>query len=589
MSSIEKILNNLHALCDAKKAQSNIRFDEHLDWLRSEFSQIRILIDAENILNIAPPEAGSTEIETAAPAVHSIVPQPVQPNVNAEVDAQFLRQKRKSPEVGQNISRNSPLMKRTVPSVEDLAVAAGLPRDLNKLTKEQLLNELEKRGCVTMTMKALKKDLVDQLRVLLERSYTPEIIPVYQTSANLQQSTADVAIANLASPKSIRKGSLLAEYRSQISNTSSISATSVVAVTDYPPADVPTIVQSVSDAKTAAEFEARQRRHRSSQANLATLQNVPTNVAAEALVNSIDEKISVTESEAPNVSSGERDSEQETSMDIVSPVKEPEPGTVSSSILTSAKKLGFIPSVQLPVLLQGAFEDCSVVPVPTIVNILEDNSNNPDVPTNSSLPVPDIVSTSSDEQILSSSNDAVSAAGVEVCEERVDSKMDSNVFNQHETASAVSEEDNGADSNEYEPSFQEDIGEEDGERELSLEDVIASVESEYANIDKSVKLSPVPEISVTPVVSSAPASSPGVYNPLHAEVEPIKENNTENSSAYSATQDETSTIDSSKAIAVPTKKPSNLVSGTGQTSFFTNNTSLQSTVAASVKPKAVVK
>ena len=43
----------------------------------------------------------------------------------------------------------------------------GLPADLNRLRKEQLIAELENRGCFSQNMKSLKKDLIDTLRALL--------------------------------------------------------------------------------------------------------------------------------------------------------------------------------------------------------------------------------------------------------------------------------------------------------------------------------------------------------------------------------------------------------------------------------------
>jgi hypothetical protein len=48
-----------------------------------------------------------------------------------------------------------------------MLVAAGLPADLNKLKKEQLLDELDKRGLLSggvLNAKSLKKDLVEGLR-----------------------------------------------------------------------------------------------------------------------------------------------------------------------------------------------------------------------------------------------------------------------------------------------------------------------------------------------------------------------------------------------------------------------------------------
>jgi hypothetical protein len=116
-----------------------------------------------------------------------------------------------------------------VPAFEDIAEAAGLPKDLNKLTKEVLLKELEKRGCTTMTIKALKKDLVDALKTLLEdlhmRTYNDHnsenhlVANLASTSSSNSDGVVSVSSGDANDGQQTqqpRKASILAEFRSQV-------------------------------------------------------------------------------------------------------------------------------------------------------------------------------------------------------------------------------------------------------------------------------------------------------------------------------------------------------------------------------------
>lgn len=87
------------------------------------------------------------------------------------------RQKRKSPEANLKSTHCSPLPKRVSTDFNEITAAAGLPSDLSKLKKEELLQEIESRGNCTMTMRAKKQDLIDVLRALLIDLYSRKNIP----------------------------------------------------------------------------------------------------------------------------------------------------------------------------------------------------------------------------------------------------------------------------------------------------------------------------------------------------------------------------------------------------------------------------
>lgn len=144
MGTVEKIVEVLNNMCHDKKAQATSRYVEHSTWLSSEFSSIR---------NLIQPVSSTTETTTTESAASSAI-----------------RHKRKSPETCSAGSRNSPLHKRNSGAdidVADLLAAQDLPVDLNKLKKDQLLEHIHERGGGDMTMKALKKDMVDRLQELV--------------------------------------------------------------------------------------------------------------------------------------------------------------------------------------------------------------------------------------------------------------------------------------------------------------------------------------------------------------------------------------------------------------------------------------
>jgi hypothetical protein len=172
MSTIEKILESLGKTCSDKKNTLDRSYQEKSFWLKNEFDVIRNLIKQNPRENLEKEQA--MEEENCAPAANSSSSVP-KTGVSASGDGEESsgNRKRKSSEVGRtaNGPKYSPEQKRCSIGVEDLLVAAGLPTDLNRLTKEKLLTELEKRGQDGFTMKSLKKDLVDGLRDAMMDEY----------------------------------------------------------------------------------------------------------------------------------------------------------------------------------------------------------------------------------------------------------------------------------------------------------------------------------------------------------------------------------------------------------------------------------
>lgn len=250
MGTVEKIVDTLNKMCMDKKSQATHRYEEHSAWLSSEFKNIRSLI------NIQKQVVGESD------------------------DVPECRQKRKSPETCSNGSRNSPQAKRNSSNFADIAIAEGLPPDLNRLKKEDLLEALESRGNCTMTMKALKKDIIDALKDLLldihsrpaaqaeERnslvSSIQEDSSITQPSDSVQNSVATLELnphrlssggfSGAASPA--RKMSVLAEARQQVN----VARQSVLQDNAESSAD--------RSDRLAKEYEARKQRHRSSQIRL---------------------------------------------------------------------------------------------------------------------------------------------------------------------------------------------------------------------------------------------------------------------------------------------------------------------------------
>lgn len=134
----QKVVQSMLKMSEDKKTQLAVRFEEHSTWLNDELQKIRLLLGKDNI--------------SVAPASEDV-----------------SRPKRKSSEV--QIVGLSPEQKRNSTDYVELALNAGLPADLNKMKKEQILNEIELRGKTPLTIKSLKKDLVDALKEMLAQEH----------------------------------------------------------------------------------------------------------------------------------------------------------------------------------------------------------------------------------------------------------------------------------------------------------------------------------------------------------------------------------------------------------------------------------
>jgi hypothetical protein len=258
VGTVDKIVEVLNRMCADRKSQSATRYQEHSAWLASEFQNIRELI-------LYNPNTLTSENDR---------------------DSSEVRQKRKSPETSSE-ARNSPQLKRTSTDYAELAVAAGLPADLNKLNKQELLDALSALGNDTMTMKALKKDLVDTLKAVLldshlqkipepvnhllptksvelapaqEQEPAPNPMPVsglFTAPASSPRPTPESRPSVASSPA--RKVSILSEARQHVQG---VRASLLVE---------PTETAEERTARLAREYEARKSRHRDSQIRASTL------------------------------------------------------------------------------------------------------------------------------------------------------------------------------------------------------------------------------------------------------------------------------------------------------------------------------
>lgn len=159
LGTVEKIVEVLNKMCHDKKSQATARYEQHSAWLAEELTTIRNLIEK--------PDATYAASSSSCAA---------------------SRQKRKSPETCNVGKSDSPEHKRlSGTDIADLLVEENLPADLNKLKKDQLLHHLNERGYPHMTMKSLKKELIEKLKEVvidLHRRKIPEIPPELSNASN---------------------------------------------------------------------------------------------------------------------------------------------------------------------------------------------------------------------------------------------------------------------------------------------------------------------------------------------------------------------------------------------------------------------
>lgn len=311
MSSIDNILSSLRKTLEEKKQPLNEHYEITSTWLAKELDIVRKLVQND------PRDMQAIEEKMIPDAVSSAA------------SSANNSKKRKSPETASEF-KLSPEQKRSSVDVKDLLAAAGLPADLNKLKKEQLLEELVKRGVTKYNMKNLKNDLIDALEsaILLEKRNSfkvsqEEATSTYENMSPVNQQPFVAAVASVdeieapaaaaavaveaapasaAKPARVRQGSLMAEFRKKVYNTSSQDA------------DVD------AKLKIENEFRNRQERHRDSIARKSQILEAPP--AQEEAHEDAEEVIQ--SSSVPFASAAEEPEAQEaeTAMDIASPIRE---------------------------------------------------------------------------------------------------------------------------------------------------------------------------------------------------------------------------------------------------------------------------
>ncbi len=161
MGFLEEILQRLEENGKHQQGVLKQKCNEHSDWLQTELLKINELIIQNPRDNLCL--KSKTQISSGN---QTIVEHTDEIPAPTSLPERNNGQKRKSPEMRIGGLKDSPDQKRSSfsPDWEEVACKAGLPVDLNKLKKEQLLVELESYGIKQFTMKDLKKDLIDALK-----------------------------------------------------------------------------------------------------------------------------------------------------------------------------------------------------------------------------------------------------------------------------------------------------------------------------------------------------------------------------------------------------------------------------------------
>jgi hypothetical protein len=272
MGTVEKILDTLNKKNEDSKNQASVYYSEHSLWLKNSFLELKEKIHPSSS-SAALRQAVAAPVETDEDQEQRMQPPvPLPTYVKDENTNNENRQKRKSPEANLKSTFCSPLPKRTSTDFNEITAAAGLPSDLGKLKKEELLHELESRGNTTMTMRAKKQDLIDVLKALLidlhaRKNLPMEPEPLFQSSSQsalttpLPASASSVAAASSVERKPsygsgspARKMSVLAEARNHVNG---VRASLLIEKSE---------TDDQRQQRLAKEYEAR--RNRSSQVRL---------------------------------------------------------------------------------------------------------------------------------------------------------------------------------------------------------------------------------------------------------------------------------------------------------------------------------
>ena len=250
MSDIQKIIDNLCRLRDDKKNVLSKRQQDHSEWLRGQFEQIKSIVvqNPRDHLSCASSSSSASAAPTSDEHTDIFTDKSITEPSSIEDDVS-KSQKRKSPEFAIGSSRDSPEQKRNSSDYLTLAVQAGLPSDLNKLKKEQLLAELEARGNLCFSMKSLKPALIEALKEALITESKIVNGAVHETD-DMISGSPDKYSNQPTSPLVPRTGSLM-EIRRSLATQSQISSENET--------------EENRKARLEVEFAARQQRHRDSQ------------------------------------------------------------------------------------------------------------------------------------------------------------------------------------------------------------------------------------------------------------------------------------------------------------------------------------
>ncbi len=272
MGTIDRIVDVLKKSRSDKILSIDNRYNEHKLWMAEEFDNVRNLItknstyagkevtskaqessssvSADKSASFASSSSKSTtrHIATSAaePPATKVAPKAAIPAVApkvAEVEVKTIeevnRNKRKSPEEAINPEKLSPENKRNSSDFEKIVLQAGLPSDLSRLKKDNLLKELASRGHHELTMKSLKKDMVEALKNVLveqgkaspEKIESAEVKEEEAKGTQVSESTQSLRELNKASPPnksaaptSARKGSsTMSDIRKEFSSSGNIT------------------------------------------------------------------------------------------------------------------------------------------------------------------------------------------------------------------------------------------------------------------------------------------------------------------------------------------------------------------------------
>lgn len=280
MGTIDRITDSLKKSRSDKISLIDNRYNEHKAWMAEEFQNVRNLIAHNSgtrgkkaataaktssdivsksvAISAAVASSSSTKstrhIATAADppvvraAQRAAPAEKMAPKVvkaETKIVEEVKKNKRKSPEEALQPEKLSPEAKRNSSDFEKIVLQAGLPSDLNRLKKDSLLKELAARGHFDLSMKSLKKDMVEALKtVLLEQGKaSPEKIEAVETEEEeeedaavekMSESSQSLRELNEASPSnkgaaatapaSARKGSsTMSDIRKEFSSSGNVS------------------------------------------------------------------------------------------------------------------------------------------------------------------------------------------------------------------------------------------------------------------------------------------------------------------------------------------------------------------------------